>query len=334
MNQALRLLRTAGWGVGILFAAALIASAQSTARPGTVNYTEGQVTLDGAHLGAKAMGQTEVAPGHVLRTADGKAEMLLVPGAYLRLGPNSAVRMVSPSLTDTRVELLRGEALVEVDQIQRENHLDVIDHGAVTHLLKNGIYDFRADQPMVAVYDGKAFVKQDDHTAYLGKGKELALNQSSKLKVQKFDRKNTDNLYAWSQLRSGYMAEANMSSAQMIFADGYPGWWYGTGWYWNPWFDSWAFVPGDGFFYNPFGFGFYSPAFWYYNAPLYYGPGGVWTRRPVGGVRGGGMAGVIGRPSAPAGRFGGFSGRTVAPSAPMMRGGMGGGGARGFGGRR
>ena len=33
--------------------------------------------------------------------------------------------MVSPSLTDTRVELVRGRALLEVDLLERENHLQV-----------------------------------------------------------------------------------------------------------------------------------------------------------------------------------------------------------------
>src|SRR3954452_2011975 len=102
------LLKTPARVIGTLFAAALLASASgAVARPGTVNYAEGQVTLDGQSIGAKGLGSTEVSPGHVLQTDRGKAEMLLTPGAFLRLGENSSVRMVSPSLTETRVELLK-----------------------------------------------------------------------------------------------------------------------------------------------------------------------------------------------------------------------------------
>ena len=43
--------------------------------------------------------------------------MLLTPGVYFRLGDNSEVRMVSPGLADTRVELVKGSALLEVDQL-------------------------------------------------------------------------------------------------------------------------------------------------------------------------------------------------------------------------
>ncbi len=343
MSETFKLLKTPARVAGALFAAALFASAQAAvARPGMVNYTEGQVTLDGRTLGSKAIGKTEVAPDHVLETTNGKAEMLLIPGAFLRLGQNSAVKMISPSITDTRVELLRGEALVEVDQLQKENHLDVIDHGADTQIEKKGVYRFNGDQPLLAVYDGKAKVQMDDQSVDVGKGKELPLQPEAKLKPQKFDKHQTDALYDWSKLRSSYLAEANMSSAQMVVVNDYPGWWAGTGWYWNPWFDTWSFVPGGGFLYSPFGYGFYSPAYWYYNAPAYYyGPGRVWTRRPIGG--GGVVAGsgAVARPAPVGGngvRFGspravGSMARPMA--APAMHApALGGSGVRFGGGRR
>ena len=255
---------------GAVFAAAIFAAAQAAvARPGTVNYAEGQVTVDGREVGAKNLGQTEVAPGQVLQTEQGKAEMLLTPGVFLRMGDRSAVRMVSPSLTDTRVEVLHGRALVEVDDVEKENRLDIVDNGIRTRLEKRGIYAFNADQPSVAVYDGKAVVQDDDRTIEVKKGKQLPLESgTAKLKPQKFDRNETDDLYAWSKLRSGYLAEANASSAETIVVSN-PAWYLGTGWYWNPWYSTWAFVPGGGFLYSPFGYGFYSPAYWFYNPPIY-----------------------------------------------------------------
>jgi len=73
--------------------------------------------------------------------------MLLTPGVLLRLGPNSQVRMVSPNLTDTRVEVLRGTAMVEATDLHKENNIRVLDHGVTTILVKNGLYDFDADNP-------------------------------------------------------------------------------------------------------------------------------------------------------------------------------------------
>jgi hypothetical protein len=316
-----------------------VAAYGAVARPGTINYTEGQVTVDGSSIGAKQLGSTELAPGRVLQTGtNGRAEMLLTPGVFLRLSDNSAVRMISPSLTDTQVAMVRGRATLEVDLLAKENHL-VVRAGASSVVIdKKGIYEFNADQPALAVYDGKATALVGDRSVEVGKGKELALDNTA-VKPQKFDRKEEDSLMAWSKLRSQYVAEANAASAQTIVVDN-PGWWGGTGWYWNPYFSTWAFVPGSGYLYNPWGFGFYSPAYFYYNPPLYYSPGFYGNYRAYRPTRGvlPGRAGVtgngLGRTAAP-----GMS--RPAPSmsrpAPMMSRPApmgGGGGAIHFGGRR
>src|ERR1051326_3720705 len=154
-----RLLKTSVAMSAGLFLAAVSAFAQSQGRigrPGMVNYVEGQVLLDGQTLASSDVGKLEVAPGHVLETNDGKAEMLLTPGVFFRLGSHSAVKMISPSLTRTTVELLQGKAMVEAAQVEKENRIDVVDHGVNTILEKHGIYEFNADNPMVAVYNGKA----------------------------------------------------------------------------------------------------------------------------------------------------------------------------------
>jgi hypothetical protein len=316
----MNLLKASSRLAGTLFAAGLVAAAQGgMAQPGTVNYTEGQVSINGqAVRGAR---NTAVQPGQILQTQDGKAEMLLTPGVFLRLNNHSQARLVSASITDTRIELLQGEAMVEAAQVEPANNLAIGDAGFSTQIDKRGIYEFNADQPKVVVYDGEVTVSNGDRTENVKKGHELALvPQNEKLKTQSFNINNSDSLYSWSRLRSEYMAEANMSSAQTIVVDN-PSWFYGTGWYWNPYFSSWAFVPGGGYFYSPFGFGFYSPGYW-----------GVYGR------------GIIAR-----GYYGGYGAyrgvgavsayRGAAFSAPMaMRGGFGGGfgggGHFGGGGRR
>jgi hypothetical protein len=274
-----------------------LAAYGAVARPGTINYIEGQVTIDGHAVTAQKLGNSELSPGGVLATSQGKAEMLLTPGVFLRLDDQSAVRMVSPSLTDTRVDLLRGRAMLEVDLLEPENHLQMRDRGADIRIQKRGIYAFDADRPEVAVYDGKAAVQVNDKTVEVGKGKELPLDPPA-LKPQKFDRHETDDLYAWSKLRSQYLADANASSAQTIVGNN-PGWWAGTGWYWNPWYSTWSFIPGSGYLYNPWGFGFYSPSYWgYYGPTIYYSrPSRVWVGRGGGVPRSFPSRGMVTRPS-------------------------------------
>jgi hypothetical protein len=310
----MNLLKASSRLAGTLFAAGLVAAAQGgIAQPGTLNYTEGQVSIDGSAV--RSSRTTAVQPGQVLQTQDGKAEMLLTPGVFLRLNNHSQARMVSDSITDTRIELLQGEAMVEAAQVEMANNLTIADAGASTQIDKRGIYRFNADQPKVAVYDGEVTVTEGDHSVNVKKGHQLTLvAQNEKLKTQSFNVNMADPLYSWSRLRSEYMAEANMSSAQTIVVSN-PSWFYGTGWYWNPYYSSWAFVPGGGYFYSPFGFGFYSPAYW-----------GVYGRGLIGRGYFGGYGAI--RPGVAVSGFRGSAAPTV------MRGGFGGGGHFGGGGGR
>src|SRR5579859_6703346 len=69
-----------------------------TAMPGTLNYVEGQASMGDQNLDAKSVGNATMVDGQVLETGNGKAEILLTPGVYLRLGSNSSVKMVNNSL--------------------------------------------------------------------------------------------------------------------------------------------------------------------------------------------------------------------------------------------
>jgi hypothetical protein len=53
------------------------------ARPGTLNYIEGSAYLEGKPLTQRAVGSTDLDPGQVLSTGQGKAEILLTPGVFL-----------------------------------------------------------------------------------------------------------------------------------------------------------------------------------------------------------------------------------------------------------
>jgi hypothetical protein len=125
------------------------------------------------------------------------------------------VRMISPSLTDTQVELTRGEALVEVAQVAPENRLVVVTQGVPIEMAKYGLYRFNAEPARVAVYDGKASVTQGDRTFEVGKGKQRLVANANP-KTQNFDRNQTGELYNWSMLRSEYEAEANQSAVRTI----------------------------------------------------------------------------------------------------------------------
>jgi FecR protein len=267
----------------ILFAAffpALSFAADTTSKtavPGTINYVEGQAFIGTQTLDAKSIGSVALQSGQSLDTQEGKVEFLLTPGVFVRLGGNSSVKMISPGLSDTEIELDHGQAMVEVAELHPENHILIDAGGATTRLLKTGLYDFDSSRSQLRVFDGQADVTQGDSHHTVKGGQQLALGNSFSSKAKKFDRKadDQDDLYRWSSLRSAYLAEENVDAAALYANTGWGPWgagWWGAGWYWDPWYDGFTFIPGDGIFYSPFGWGFYSP-WWVYQAP-FYGYGG------------------------------------------------------------
>jgi FecR protein len=266
-------------GFGIFFLATLLSVpalgsmsnlGANPAPPGTINYVEGHVTLGTHTLNMKSVGSAVLGTHESLTTGNGRAEILLTPGVFLRVADDSSITMVSPGLADTEVQLTRGRAMVEVAEIHDENNLLIDQDGARTRLLKKGLYDFDADRGQVRTFDGEATVQLNDRQVKVKGGHELNLN--GPLKAQKFDKKNyEDSFYRWASLRSRYLSEANAEVARS-YVNGGSGW-LGAGWYWDPWFGGYTFVPGYGVFASPFGWSYYSP-WWAYGGPtFFYTPG-------------------------------------------------------------
>jgi hypothetical protein len=297
------------------------------ANPGTINYVEGQVSIGRTTLGPSSEGAVLLAPDQTLKTGAGKAEILLTPGVFARVGDDSSVKMISPDLTNTEFAINKGETMVEVDEIHPQNDLLVKEDGAIIRLQKTGLYDFDAAHDQFRVFDGQALEQGNDRNVKVKGGHELTLD-SAKLKPRSFDKKTyeAEGLYKWSSLRSAYLAEANVDQAPAYSTWG--GWygpgWFGAAWYWDPWFNCYTFIPGDGIFYSPFGWGFYSPFYAGY-APIYFG--GHFPHRFGLDARAWGS----GMHYSPSLHGGGFAGH-FHPSVGARGGFMGGVRVRGFGG--
>ncbi len=307
-------------------------------QPGMVNYVEGQAMLAGQPLNQNSGGSAALTPGQSLATQNGRVELLLTPGVVLRLDGNSMMMMNSGGLENTEATLQSGRAMVEADQVLPANFIAIHEGPASIRIMTKGLYDFDAAHNTVRVFDGRAEVNIGGKTYTVQGGHQFDLT-ASKLKARGFDKSaNEDAFYRWSSLRSSYLAEANADAARG-FANGYYGYgygygpyagWYDPGWFWDPWFGVYTWLPGDGIFFNPFGWGFYSPGF-AYAAPFYgyrgggFGPG---YHAPVGAYHGGVMTqsgfrgGFAGGGFASGGFHGGFAG------GGFHGGGFGGGGRR------
>lgn len=244
------------------------------ARPGSINYVEGQATLGTVPLDASCVGTLEVTRDQALTTQAGKVEILLTPGVFLRLADNSSFKMISPDLARTVVELDQGRALVEGIDVRKENDIEVELKGATIRILRQGLYDFDATRNEVRVFSGLAEVTQGTHKVKLSSREKTELGGET-LKTLRLDsRPFEDEFYRWSGLRSGYLSEASVSAARSYIGAG-PEWygpgWIGLGWYWNPWFGVYTFLPMDGVYYGPFGWGFYSPIEVFRSPFIFYG---------------------------------------------------------------
>ncbi|MGC9945181.1 MAG: hypothetical protein ABSF64_02190 [Bryobacteraceae bacterium] len=241
--------------------AALAQSAVISARSGLIHYVEGQVYVDGQLVETKFGVFPEVKENQQLKTEEGRAEVLLTPGVFLRLGENSSFRMITNRLIDTRLEFQSGSAVVEVADVVKDNSVTVAYKDAAVHPVKRGVYRFDAAAGELHVYDGSAEVAAAGQTVEVKEGHVVALDT---LAVHKFDKTSTDALNRWSERRAGYVSMANVGAAATVnatlFTSGGGLGMFTGGWYWNPFLGMYSYVPGmGGMFYGPYGCPMFSP---------------------------------------------------------------------------
>jgi hypothetical protein len=349
----------AGLALGVLTVGSSYAQYVISAHSGVVQYVEGTAYVNDNQVDPKFGQFPDIKENQVFRTTEGRAEILLTPGAFLRLAENSSIRMVSNKLTDTRVEVLSGSAMLECPDILKDNAIMLLYQGNTILPVKHGLYRVDAQPARVAVFEGEAIVKGESGQVTLKGGKQTALN--GVLMAENFDKKDGDELYRWSARRSGYLAKANVSTAMGMRNSGYGsyGGYSGSAWRWNSMFGMYTYVPMAGMYYSPFGYGFYSPFtvgnYYYYPGNNYYGGGGgssttaassAYTASHLGSLNGSRSSGSSGMsmngsgfPSSSGSGSGGFGGGYGSTGGGVSSGGgasvgagLGGGGAHSGGG--
>ena len=226
-----------------------------------LNYVEGQVTIAGQPVTSQSVGSMQLEPNQVMETGQGRAEILLTPGIFVRIGDHSSLRMISAKsggyagTTASRRGHRRSRSSIRRQQYSHDGGRRFCK----AHQARTVCLQCRYRQ--VSVFDGKAVVAKR-RSADRSEKRPADCSGRSALKPTHFDTKaaeRQDPLYAWSRLRSEYDAEAAMQSASTVVVGG-PGWW-GPGWYWNPWWGMYSFLPGAVILYSPFGWPYYSPGF-------------------------------------------------------------------------
>jgi len=131
---------------------------------GVVYFFEGSVFIEDQPLEQKFGKFPEIGDGHQLRTAHGRAEVLLTPGVFLRMNESSAIRMLSIKLSDTRVELLDGSAIVEANEAVPGASVTVIHKNWQVKIPQTGVYRIDSQPAQLRVYRGEAEVSTAGQT--------------------------------------------------------------------------------------------------------------------------------------------------------------------------
>jgi hypothetical protein len=343
------------FGISLILALPIGAQTVIGAKSGVINWVEGDVFLADKPYVMQPSQFGEVKENMVLRTEEGRAEVLLPPGVFLRMGEAASFKMISNRLVDTRVELLTGSGIIEIDDIDKEAAITVVCKDATITLSKVGLYRFDTEPAQVKVFKGSADVAINGQTIPVGAGKMLTLGAVAS--AEKFDAATTDSLDRWSHRRAEVVANANVSAAKQAHygtggyglsnpCRGYGG--YATGptimramgtWGYNPYYGFGTYIPCNGQLYSPYGYRYYSPLAVYrsFYAPrptyapsspnfgTFGSPGYSSMGASSGGYSGGMSSGPSVSSSAPAAASSGSSAASSAGSSSVGHGSAGGG---------
>jgi hypothetical protein len=204
--------RISSFSVALLLLATHAAWSQYvvSARAGTIHYIRGQVSVDGQPV-RKTPGKFPMLDqGQVLRTGNGRAEILLGPGVFLRLGENGALRMLDTRLESAQVEVQQGTALVEVVDMPTGSDVHVVVGSTRTGFKGIGLHRFEAGSNELRIFGGIAEVVAAGHTVEAGRGKVVHLADT--LAVSRFDPRRKDALHQWAARRSFSLFTSNVQS--------------------------------------------------------------------------------------------------------------------------
>jgi len=290
------------WALTPLLGLPAFAQSVISARSGLIHLVDGSVFLDDQRVEQKTGKFDQMKNGSELRTQDGRAEVLLTPGTFLRVGANSAIRMVSNELDNTRVELLNGSAVLDQGSDTLANtSVTILYNLDQVQIKKPGRYRFDSEPPQVKVETGDAEVLADRKSVEAGAGYAVALD--GKLAARKLLNDagvNTsgDSLDSWDRARDHSVADSNQDAAAASDLSGVIDGWqrdpdavlqslgippyppgmssyippysYGAGLYGPGLYGPGLYGTGLGFApYGFGGFGLVSPLALYYASPLY-----------------------------------------------------------------
>lgn len=295
-----------------------------TAEAGGVNHVEGGVKI--ARLAGKSgllmKGDSVDVGDRVSTDINGRAEILLNPGSYVRLAGDSEFEFKSTALEDLKIAVNKGSAIFEVFATDDFRVIVEAPNGKYD-LIESGVYriDVLGDgNSRLEVWKGKAMAGDTK----LKGGR--SVTSADDAVAMKFDRDEKDEFELWSRTRAKDLAKTNnqlkdreMRKALMrSFLGGRWNTYDSFGlWVYSAQFGRYCFLPFGYGWSSPYGFGFGADIWWYGLPSVIFRPP-VNTAYYTGGTNSaGGSKPVSGAPAGPV--------QGTAPTGRPALGGRGGG---------
>ena len=212
------------FSVAIILCCSIVNLAQNrekfgiSAKAGGVNAVTGQADFHsrGESDWQQLMITNDLDAGDRVRTAhDGRVEILLNPGSYLRVGGNSEVELSDNSLSNLEVRLLRGTAIVEATGADGvELNINISTPHTKLAIVRQGLYRLSVvpgDATELIVRKGRVILS-DSHTKVKGGDKVVfSATAVSVAKLSKEEKKSIDQgeVDVWSKDRAKTLAKAN-----------------------------------------------------------------------------------------------------------------------------
>ena len=277
-----------------------------TAEAGGVNHVEGGVSI--ARLAGKSglllKGDSVDVGDRVSTDVNGRAEILLNPGSYVRLTGNSEFEFKSTALEDLKILVNKGSAIFEVFATNDFRVIVEAPNGKY-ELIESGVYrvDVLGDgNSRLEVWKGKAMAGDTK----LKGGR--TLTSADDAVAAKFDRDDKDEFELWSRTRAKELAKSNnelkdreMRSALMrSFLGGRWNTYDSFGlWVYSAQYGRYCFLPFGYGWSSPYGFGFGADIWWYRLPSMIFRPPVYYTSYSGGNTSSGGNRPSGGTPTGP-----------------------------------
>lgn len=258
-----------------------------SAKAGGINAITGQASVftRGEADWQQLMITDDLDAGDRVRTAnDGRVEILLNPGSYLRLGGNSEVELSNNALDSLEVRLIRGTAIVEATGMDGVDlNINISTPHTKLAIVRQGLYRLNVvpgDATELIVRKGRVILS-DSHTKVKG-GNKVVFNATavSVAKLTKEEKKQQEEVEVWSKERAETLAKTNRRITDTMFRSAFAS--YRD---FDPWsrssFGMWFYHSGANCYtFLPFRFGWTSPYGNSYSNTFYGGPGYTPTYNP------------------------------------------------------